>query len=123
MTCPACGTRSLKSFWRCPDCGELNRLRVVKWVGAVLAPVFFLVLLFWGNQVAQMMGMHRGTMIWGWANLFFPFAGVPFLWLGEGGRVRKILLSLGYVILVCGVMLLPVFLWAIAWALRGGFCL
>jgi hypothetical protein len=41
---------------------------------------------------------------------YFPLAGVPFIWLGEGGWLKKTGLSLAYVVFLYGLVVVVVIL-------------
>jgi hypothetical protein len=48
------------------------------------------------------------TSRYSWLAYYFPFVGIPFVWLGEGKWARKMGFSLAYVIFCYGVLLFGV---------------
>lgn len=117
MVCAACGTLHSKKFWRCPACGGFNFRRLGWWAGMILSPWAFLALVIFRREILFLLGFSRDvyyTDRWSWLGMFFPLAGVPFLWFGNSGWMRKIGLSLAYVFFCYGLavmaMLLFIFL-------------
>jgi len=96
---------------------------VVKWTGLILAPVATLVLECFLGPLEKPLGIPRDFFIREWIFLCSPFAGVPFVWMGEGGWPRKTILSFGYVLLVHGVWLLPIIILIVVWSFSGGLCI
>src|ERR1039458_4575309 len=98
MTCAACETTSPKDFWCCPQCKQLHSRRMVKWGGLIFSPLIFFVIGSFGYDLVRLLGLPKEILYFGWVGPFFPFAGIPFIWWGEGGWVQKARFSLVYVV-------------------------
>lgn len=117
MDCAACGTGYSKPFWRCPACGSFNFRRLGWWAGLILAPWVYLAMVCFRGEILFLLGLTKDfqqTDRLAWIGCFYPLAGVPFIWFTQASGLRKLGLSLAYVIFCYGlpvaVMLLLLFL-------------
>jgi len=76
--------------------------RAAMWCGLILAPAAFLLLFYYSVQCEDFLGLTRGRLSSGWLYFYFPLSGVPFVWLREGGWLKKTGLSLAYVVFCYG---------------------
>jgi hypothetical protein len=106
VECKACGTHYTKPFWRCAACGRLNLGRWAWWAGITLSPWIYLALVVFRKQAGYLFGFSNelsGYDSWDWLGCFFPLAGVPFLWFTPGGWMKKLGLSLAYLLIYYGL--------------------
>ena len=93
-----CVTEQAKTFWCCPSCQKPNFRKLALWIGPFLLPAVYLTFLFFlgSYESKHSLGSFGRFLNSGWAILFYPIVGIPFLWLGDGGWVKKIGLCLAY---------------------------
>jgi len=110
MDCPFCSAVYPRNDRQCPTCGRLNGLWVVKWCGLVLAPAVYLCLLYLLGRYQSthwyLSGFPWKYLNGGWIYVCFPFAGIPFVWLGGESGIGKIGLSVAYVSFYYGSIVL-----------------